>query len=298
MTRLALAGALVLVLLTLTAVAGRAQEPSEHVEHQELRLPAPWGEARVLVTHARPGAHRAGVAGTRLPIVIALHGAGEARRGPDRGFLGWVTDYRLPEAFGALARGHLTAADYGHMVRPDLLASRNRALHEQAFRDLLVVTPYTPDRMADLPGSAEIRTYGDWLAGPLLEAVRRQFPSAARTRAGTGIDGVSLGGMLALEAGLRHPEAFGAVGAIQPAVRGRVDQLAPLADGTQRIRLLSSDEDPFLGPTRALSEAMTARRVEHELLVTPGRHGYDFNRGPGGIELLFFHDRALAREAE
>ncbi len=297
MNRAALAAALVVValpLIALTGRPGRAQAPSEHVESREIRLPSPWGEARVLVTHAR---HRhAPAPTTRLPIVVALHGAGEARRGPERGYLGWTADYHLADAFGALGRGRLTAGDYGDMVRPEHLAARNRALRAQPFRDLIVVTPYTRDLMGEQPGSDAIREYADWLAGPLLEAVRREVPTAALTRAGTGIDGVSLGGMLSLEAGLRHPEAFGAVGAIQPAIRGRVDAVAPLADGTQRIRLLSSDQDPFLAPTRALSEAWTARHVAHELLVTPGRHGYAFNRGPGGVELLFFHDRALVRE--
>ena len=79
-------------------------------------------------------------------------------------------------------------------------------------------------------------------------------------------------------------------------VRDRVSALAPLADGTQHIRLLSSDDDPFLGVTRDLSEALLARHIDHDLVVTPGPHGYDFNRGPGGIELLYFHDRVLARE--
>jgi hypothetical protein len=274
--------------------ATRAQEPSEHVSYQEIRLPAPWGEARVLLTHARGRLARSST--TRQPIVVALHGAGEARRGPDRGFLGWVSDYELPRAFGALGRGHLRAADYGDMVRAEHLALRNRELHGQPFRDLLVVTPFTPDLMAEVPGSDAIRAYGDWIAGPLLAAVRREVPSAALTAAGTGIDGVSLGGMLALETGLRHPDAFGAVGGIQPAIRGRVEALAPVATGTQRMRLLSSDDDPFLAPTRALDAALTARHVDHELVVTPGHHGYAFNRGPGGIELLFFHDRALAHE--
>ena len=163
---------------------GGAQAPSLEVESHEIRVAAPWGEARVLVTHARaPGRASAG----RLPIVVALHGAGEARRGPDRGFLGWISDYQLPRAFGALRRQRLTAADYGDMVREDHLASRNRALRRRRFGDLLVVTPYTPDLMAEPAGSDAIQAYGDWLAGPLLDAVRREVPSAARGRAGTEI---------------------------------------------------------------------------------------------------------------
>ena len=154
--------------------------------------------------------------------------------------------------------------------------------------------PEWPVVMIDWEGA---RAYAAWLAGPGLEAVREHFDFAARTREATGIDGVSLGGMLALETGLRHPDAFGTVGAIQPAISERFEALALLASpGRQQIRLLSSDDDPFLAPTLALSDGLTARAIEHDRLVVPGPHGYAFNRGPGAIELLFFHDRALARE--
>ncbi|MFO0681408.1 MAG: alpha/beta hydrolase-fold protein [Sandaracinus sp.] len=294
--RSALAG-LLMAMLALALPAARAQAPSDAVHFRQIHLPGPDGsDARVLVTYARRADGREHPPRERLPIVVALHGQGEARRGPERGFLGWSTDYHLPDAFAALARGRLTSADYQSFVRPEHLAARNAALAAQPFRGLLVVTPYTPDLMPEPPGSEALRAYGDWIAGPLLAAVRAEVPFAAQTRGATGIDGVSLGGMIALEVGLRHPETFATVGGIQPAVRDRVDALAPLCDGTQRVRLLSSDDDPFLGVTRALSDALRARHVEHDLVVTPGPHGYDFNRGPGGLELLFFHDRTLARE--
>jgi iron(III)-salmochelin esterase len=31
--------------------------------------------------------------------------------------------------------------------------------------------------------------------------------------------------------------------------------------------------------------------------VIPGGHDYTFNRGPGGIEMLLWHDRVLRGEA-
>jgi enterochelin esterase-like enzyme len=153
--------------------------------------------------------------------------------------------------------------------------------------------------MGEAPGSEAIVAWSDWVAGPMLEAVRAELPGAARARAATGIDGVSLGGMLALEIGLRHPETFATVGAIQPAIRGREEAIAALATGeaSQTIRLLSSDDDPFLAPTRDLSERLLARRVAHDLAVVPGPHDYSFNRGPGGLEMLLFHERSLEREA-
>ncbi len=285
------------MLALLSFGSGAAQAPSEVVHFRQIHVRAPDGtDARVLVTFPRRPDGREHPPHERLPIVIALHGQGEARRGPERGFLGWVTDYHLPDAFGALGRGTLTESDYQGFVRAEHLAARNRALRAQPFRGVMVVTPYTPDLMSEPPGSDSLRAYGDWLVGPMLTAVRTELPFAAQTRDGTGIDGVSLGGMIALDVGLRHSPELASVGGIQPAVRDRVSALAPLADGTQHIRLLSSDDDPFLGVTRDLSAALLARHIDHDLVVTPGPHGYDFNRGPGGIELLYFHDRVLARE--
>jgi hypothetical protein len=286
-----------LAVVVVAALGARAQAPSDAVHFRQLRVPSPTGEARVLVTYARRTDGHDHPPHERLPIVVALHGQGEARRGPDRGFLGWVNDYHLPDAFAALGRGALRSDDFLGFVREEHLRALNAALHAAPFRGVMVVTPYTPDLMAETPGSPALGAYGDWVAGPLLDAVRSEFEFAARTREGTGIDGVSLGGMLSLEVGLHHREAFAAVGAIQPAIRDRVAAMTALADGSQRIRLLSSDDDPFLGVTQALSEALRARHVEHEIVVTPGPHGYDFNRGPGSIELLYFGDRTLAHEA-
>lgn len=110
-----------------------------------------------------------------------------------------------------------------------------------------------------------------------------------------------MGGRVALEVGFSHPEAFGAVGGIQPAIRGDEEALATMAAeaaraNPARVRLLSSDGDPFLEPTRRLSAALGERQLAHTLTVVPGPHDYAFNRGPGSLELLLFHDRALARE--
>lgn len=292
-----LAALCVVVVVFAGRPATHAQAPSDVVHFRQIHVRGPDGtDRRVLVTFPRRADGREHPPHERLPLVIALHGQGEARRGPERGFLGWVTDYHLPDAFAALGRGVLTEADFQGFARAEHLAARNAALRAQPFRGVCVVTPYTPDLMADPPGGEELRTFGDWLVGPMLTAVRAELPFVAQGRDGTGIDGVSLGGMVALEVGLRHSAELASVGGIQPAIRDRVTALAPLADGTQRIRLLSSDDDPFLGVTRQLSEALLARRIDHDLVVTPGPHGYDFNRGPGSLELLYFHDRVLARE--
>lgn len=283
----------------LFAGLGTAQNRSEWVHQRHFRVDAPWGSAHVLATWARRDDGREFPTDFRTPILVALHGRGEALRGPDRGYLGWNVDYRLPDAFGALRRGRLTARDYQGLARAEHLRAVNAGLRAQPFAGVLVITPFTPDLISEPAGSPRIAQLASWIVGPLLADVRQRFPASARTREGTGIDGVSLGAMLSLEIGLAHPEAFGAVGAIQPAIRGREANLAARAAAARprpAIALLSSDGDPLLGPTRDLSARLTAAGVAHTLTVVPGPHDYVFNRGPGGIEMLLFHDRALARE--
>jgi len=84
---------------------------------------------------------------------------------------------------------------------------------------------------------------------------------------------------------------------MQPAIRvEEAESIAELArqamaKSPQRIRLLSSDEDEFLAATQATADRLEAAGVAHEFLVLRGRHGYEFNRGPGCIEMLAWHER-------
>ena len=299
-THLAVAAAA--TLLSLAAMAG-AQQDAEEIHDRHLGIEGPFGdEERVLVTFPRRSDGRLRPPEGRYPLVVALHGAGEAARGPNRGFLGWTLDYQLPKAVGALTRGRLGFPDYGGFVTERHLNAVNQELRAKPFGGVMVVSPYTPNLMSEQPDGNRIGSYAQWVAGPLLAQVRDELPAAARGREHTGIDGVSLGGMLALEVGFRHPDVFRTVGAIQPAIRGRVEHLAELAAAARRagheqeIRLLTSEGDPFLEPTRALSERLRELRVPHRLVVLPGPHDYAFNRGPGSVELLRFHDRVLDPE--
>lgn len=285
------------VLWELFAPRSDAQDRSPHVHQRVVRLSSPWGERKVAVTWSR--VERGVRDDENLPTLVALHGKGEANRGPDRGFLGWVVDYRLPDAFGALQRGRVTEADYGRLVRAEHLAHVNASLQARPFGGLLVITPYTPDLMSQPVGSADIQEFGAWVAGELLSQVRERFVAASRDADKTAIDGVSLGGRLALEVGFSHPEAFGAVGATQPAITGRERALVDLVGALPkppRIRLLSSEDDPYLPVTRKLSSLLRERQIAHEFGVVPGPHNARFNRGPGGIEMLLYYDRELGSD--
>lgn len=234
----------------------------------------------------------------KLPIVIAFHGKGESALGPARGYTAWVERYGLSKAYAALLGGPLTPAAFGGLVRKPELAALNAELRARAFQGVVTVGVYTPDLLGDVGKPDKLASYARWVAHELLPAVRRAIPVASSVPRQVGVDGVSLGGMVALEVGLRFPEVFGAVGTMQPAVRGREAQLAELADQArgkqqQSLRLLSSDADPLLPVTQVLSQELRKRRIAHQLVVTPGGHDYAFNRGPAAIELLHFHDRAL-----
>ena len=60
-------------------------------------------------------------------------------------------------------------------------------------------------------------------------------------------------------------------------------------------RLLTSREDYFKRAIRSTSTAWRAAGIEHDFEELPGPHDYPFNRGPGAIEMLLWHDRLLAR---
>ncbi len=231
-----------------------------------------------------------------LPVLVALHGRGESGRGLEVGAKAWRDDYGLGKLDERLRTAALTNADLGEMVLPDRLARMNESLGKNPYQGLVVACPYTPnltDRSTN--GAAP---FAQFVRDSLLPRVRTDCKSLD-TREATGIDGVSMGGRLALQVGFMHPDIFGAVGALQPAIKPEeAPMFAMMAKrATHRakiaIRLVSSEGDPFLPAVRALSKALEEVSVAHELVVTPGPHDYVWNRGPGGAEMLLWHERVL-----
>jgi enterochelin esterase-like enzyme len=179
------------------------------------------------------------------------------------------------------------------------MANLNTSLAAQPFRGVIVVCPHLPD--VKPATTADVSVYGRFLLETLLPRVRRETPALATPEA-TGIDGVSLGGIVALRIGLANPGSFGAVGGIQPAVQeGQNQEWTALAQSARArrpglsLRLLTSHDDYFHDGIVGISRAWRAAGVSHEFADVPGPHDYVFNRGPGSIELLSWHDRVLAR---
>lgn len=231
-----------------------------------------------------------------LPIVVALHGRGETRS-LDIGARGYRDYYGVDRIDGRLRAPPITKTDLLQFAEETRLARINASLAAAPYRGVVLACPYAPDLMDRSPEGAS--AFGRFVVDVLLPKVRETASSTAKT-ARVGIDGVSMGGRLALWIGLLFPEVFSAVGAMQPALRaGEADLVAKLASAARakspklRLRLLSSEEDPFLDAVNATSLAMKKAGVEHDLVIVPGPHNYDFNRGPGCAEMLLWQERAL-----
>jgi iron(III)-salmochelin esterase len=231
-----------------------------------------------------------------LPIVIALHGRGETVS-LDVGARGFKDYYGVERVDGRLRAPPITREDLLGFTTNDRLAKINASLAAQPYRGVVLACPYAPDLRALRPAAAE--PYGRFLTETLLPRAREKAAAPAAPER-TGIDGVSMGGRLALWIGFRFAELFGAVGAMQPALRvEEAASVAALASAARaknpglRLRLLSSDDDPFLAAVKAASAKMTDAGVSHDLVIVPGPHNYEFNRGPGCAEMLLWQERAL-----
>jgi iron(III)-salmochelin esterase len=235
----------------------------------------------------------------RFPILLTFHGTGEARKGPEKGARGWLDDYGMTRALERLKHPPLTAEDLQGFVDEARLANLNAALAREPYRGLVIVNSYTPDILRGDEPFSKVPPLAKFAIEELLARAKRETP-AIGTPQTTGVDGISLGGRAALAIGLRNPEAFAAVGGLQPAFD--LDNAVPVAQRAALahqknpalgFRLLTSDGDYFLASTRAISAAMKQAGVPHTLVTWPGPHDYQFNRGPAVYELLVHHDRVL-----
>jgi len=227
-------------------------------------------------------------------VLVALHGRGEAIKGASRGALGWPNDYNLTKALTRVCAPPLIANDFEGLVEDAHLAEMNAWLAQHPWKGLVVVCPWVPD--LNLRSDTELVDYGRFVVETILPRVVREMPATSAT----GIDGVSLGGAVALRAGLAFPQAFKAVAALQPAIDdARVSDLVDLARVARQkrpdlaLRITTSHEDYYRDVTHSLSNAWNGAGIQHDFSELPGPHDYIFNRGPGAYEMLLWHARVL-----
>jgi enterochelin esterase-like enzyme len=241
-------------------------------------------------------------ANEKLPVLITMHGRGEALKGPERGARGWVDDYELPKIIDRVRRPPLVREDFKSFVEAPRLERLNHALSEKPYRGLIIVCPYTPDMLTGDDPFSKAPPLARFIVDELLPRVYRETP-ALGTVATTAIDGVSLGGRAAYSVGLLRPQAFGVIAALQAAFHG--DHAGDITARARRakaenpslvFRMLTSDGDYFLEANTAIARSMKAAGLPIYFDIVQGPHDYDFNRGPGAIEMLLFHDRVLRGE--
>ncbi len=231
--------------------------------------------------------------GTRLPVLVALHGLGETID-PMTGANAWPKSYALTQAYERLLAPPLEPGDLQGLVTSERLTEINNDLSAREFGGVIVACPYLP---RDIGGAVPIELYAEWLGKRLLPRVRSEFPTIEQTSA-TGIDGVSLGGWSSIRIGMARRDLFGVVGALQPAI---IDppmiewamQLIAQNLGTRPFRFVTSTEDLYRYTLTELDKRLSAKNIPHEFLLTPGPHDYPWNKGPGSIEMLLWHDRKL-----
>ena len=243
-------------------------------------------------------------ADARLPVLVALHGRGEALKGPELGARGWIDDYALPVTVERLHRPPITLDDLHGFADEARLARLNESLVERPYQGLIVVCPYTPDTLPADESIDKALPLARFVVDTVLPRTYRETP-AIGTPESTGVDGVSLGGRAALGIGLLRPKAFAVVASLQAALRSdnSADILRRAREAKAQkpdlfVRLLTSSDDYFLKANQLLASDFSAAGIRTELVVIPGPHDYDFNRGPGGYEMLMFHDRVLRGQEE
>jgi enterochelin esterase-like enzyme len=193
----------------------------------------------------------------------------------------------------------LSANDFEGIVASPRLDTINQALKQQAYRGLIVLCPYTPESLGGDKPFESVQPYARFVIEELLPRAARELPVVGSPES-TGIDGVSLGGRVGFLTGLFAAEHFRTVAGLQAAfdqkdavALGRLGEDALRRNSSIRFRLLTSERDYFLDANLAIASEFRSRNLPMELRLIPGPHDYIFNRGPGAIEMLFFHDRAL-----
>jgi hypothetical protein len=240
-------------------------------------------------THLKPG--------ERVPLMIALHGLAETVD-QEMGAYAWVKRYGIGNGY-AHARDpqSITLEGLGKMATDARVAELRAELTATPFRGMVIACPYTPNIWKAMPTpDLVLDAYTPWLFDVLLPRLRSETPVNDKLA----LDGVSLGGYASLGVGVRKLDALSTLGCVQAAVSsGDADRWSEriakafATHGVRPLQLLTSTSDAFRQPVEALSAALKKRSVPHTFRLAIGPHDQPFLRGPGSLEMLLFHERAL-----
>jgi hypothetical protein len=231
---------------------------------------------------------------TKAPRLVALHGYGESQHGIEFGAKGWRDQYEMDRVHSRLLSPPLVLKDSKDLETQERLDAINASLQKNPYQGLVIACPYTPSLKDNSQTGSE--EFADYVIHQLLPRVQEET-SCLSDRASTGINGVSMGGRLSLLVGFAHPEVFGVIGSLQTAMRkSEAPMFTSLAKKAYEkspflLRLVSSEEDPFLEAMTEFHENLKKEKIPHDFYVTPGPHDYIWNKGPGAIEMMTWHER-------
>jgi iron(III)-salmochelin esterase len=231
----------------------------------------------------------------KYPLVIVFGGAGECAKRPRQGALAWLHYYKSDEAVVALGSNRLDKNDFRGLITERALAQFNRKLKRRPYDGVIFACPSTPPLHGEGP---ELPVYEEFIMDRLLPALTKRY-RIAKDR--IGVDGVSMGGSRSMYYGLKYPEIFSSIGAVQGAFGPFMDlyeDLIKINKDTLKqrsVQLVTSDRDYLAGSVAKMHQLLTAQEIKHDYMILTGPHDYIFNQGPGAIALLMFHAGAGAR---
>jgi pimeloyl-ACP methyl ester carboxylesterase len=232
-------------------------------------------------------------------LLVLCHGLGETH--DERlGINAWSKHYGLSAAYERLLAPPVTRVlPRAKYFSDEHLKVLNDELARRPFQGLAVVCPFTPNVYEAVSKLGALDRYADWISETLLPAVEQRLGQKLALPS-IGLDGVSLGGYVALEVFLRRPESFGAIGCVQGAMRaaaadGYAKRLAEVFHkvGVRPLRIATSRDDPFRAPSERLVKRLRERGIDPTFSLTPGPHSQTWLREVGSLELLHFYDRTL-----
>lgn len=235
------------------------------------------------------------------PAVLSFAGLGESRRGNRLGAWGWVEKYGVVPAMAALHRGTITRRDFQKLVTPEELQGYQSILQTHPYQGVVLVCPYPPNILRKR--SPEMPTFERYLLEELIPYTRKHL-RVGQSADLWGVDGISLGGLLSTYIGFKYPQHFRAIGSQQASVGSYPRYLKRLAREnaevlkTRALNIATSDRDPFKKTLRGFDKTLTDMDIPHRFTVLQGNHDKRFVKGPGSMELLLFHDRALWQQGD
>ncbi len=234
-----------------------------------------------------------------LPLLLLFHGLGETES-EALGIHAWFDRYGLPQAYQRLCSPPVARIlPQQRYLSDDRLREINEELRANPLPDVALVCPFTPNVLGKNPSSPVLDGYAKYIEQIVLPAVRAAIPIQDGS-AHLGVDGVSLGGYVALEVFSRKPELFGVVGSMQGAfgpvlaeVYARRIAEASSKYGLRRVHVTTSSFDPFRDAAQRLAQRLGERGVNATLTLAAGPHDQTFLREAGTLEMLLYQARAL-----